>query len=61
LYPLRRREPLHRLGAGDGALALGGRHRIELGKTLVHALLDVGLKLPEAGFGLEGVLLLIQG
>jgi len=60
LLPLGRGETLHGLGVGEGVLALLGVHGIELGKPVVHALLDVGLKLTETRLGLQGVLLLVE-
>ena len=54
-------EVLHGLGAGEDALALVGRHHVELGEAVAHALLDLRGELAEAGLALEGALLLRQG
>ncbi len=60
LLPLRWRELLHDLGPGKQALALLGRHRIQLRKPVPHTLLCLCGKVLKSGFMLQGALLLLQ-
>lgn len=58
LLTLRRREMRHGFVVLDDAAALLGRHVVKLGEAVEHALLCLGGKVAEAGFLLQGSLLI---
>ena len=60
LLALRRGEVRHGLVAVDNAAALFGRHAVELGKAIEHALLCLRRKVAKAGFALQGALLVCE-
>lgn len=60
LLPLFRREVLHGFGSSENPLPLRGGHLVELREAVAHALLDLRRKFMEAGFMLEGTLLVRQ-
>jgi hypothetical protein len=60
LLALRWRQMLHRFGAFNDAAALFGRHIVELRKAVEHALLCLLREITEAGFVLQGTLLVCQ-
>jgi hypothetical protein len=59
LLALRGVEALHQLDMRELALPLAGRHGIELGEMVVHALLGLPGQIAEAGLAVERLLLLI--